>query len=84
MRYITAKSNDKTFLFESIPIPKAVAAMGIAQKLTTVPMQMSMGFGQGIMPLVSHNYAAGYRVCAVHRLVPHSPAHLPSGKRPSP
>ncbi|HIW74742.1 MAG TPA: MATE family efflux transporter [Firmicutes bacterium] len=37
----------------------AVAAMGIAQKLNTVPMQISMGLSQGIMPLVSYNYAGG-------------------------
>lgn len=37
----------------------AVAAMGIAQKLYMIPMQISMGFGQGIMPLVSYNYASG-------------------------
>lgn len=39
----------------------AVAAMGIAQKLNMIPMQISMGFGQGIMPLVSYNYASGDR-----------------------
>lgn len=36
----------------------AVAAMGIAQKINMVPMQMAMGFSQGIMPLVSYTYAA--------------------------
>lgn len=35
----------------------AVAAMGIAQKIDMVPMQIAMGFSQGIMPLVSYNYA---------------------------
>lgn len=39
----------------------AVAAMGVAQKLHMIPMQMGMGFGQGIMPLVSYNYASGNR-----------------------
>ena len=39
----------------------AVAAMGVAQKLNMIPMQMGMGFSQGIMPLVSYNYASGNR-----------------------
>lgn len=37
----------------------AVAAMGISHKVHMVPMQISMGFSQGIMPLVSYSYAAG-------------------------
>lgn len=37
----------------------AVAAMGIAQKLNMVPMNIAFGFTQGVMPLVSYNYAAG-------------------------
>ena len=37
----------------------AVAAMGIAQKINQVPMQISMGVSQGIMPLISYNYASG-------------------------
>ena len=37
----------------------AVAAMGITQKINMVPMQISMGLSQGIMPLVSYNYASG-------------------------
>ena len=37
----------------------AVAAMGIVQKINMVPMQVAMGFSQGIMPLVSYNYASG-------------------------
>ncbi len=37
----------------------AVAAMGIAQKLNMVPMNIAMGFTQGVMPLVSYNYASG-------------------------
>lgn len=36
----------------------AVAAMGIAQKINNVPMQISMGLSQGIMPLISYNYAS--------------------------
>ena len=37
---------------------QAVAAMGIAQKLAMIPMQVSMGLGQGIMPLVGYNYSS--------------------------
>ena len=37
----------------------AVAAMVIAQKLNMVPMQVALGFSQGIMPLISYNYASG-------------------------
>ena len=39
----------------------AVAAMGIAQKVNMVPLQVAMGFSQGIMPLISYNYASGNR-----------------------
>jgi len=37
----------------------AVAAMGIAQKVNMVPMQVALGFSQGIMPLISYNYGSG-------------------------
>ena len=37
----------------------AVAAMGITQKINMVPMQISMGLSQGIMPLISYNYSSG-------------------------
>lgn len=37
----------------------AVAAMGIVQKINMVPMNIAMGLSQGIMPLVSYNYASG-------------------------
>ena len=37
----------------------AVAAMGIAQKISMVPMYISQGISQGIMPLISYNYASG-------------------------
>ena len=37
----------------------AVAAMGIAQKLNNIPFQVSMGVSQGIMPIISYNYASG-------------------------
>lgn len=35
----------------------AVAAMGITHKINMVPMYISMGIGQGIMPLVGYNFA---------------------------
>ena len=37
----------------------AVAVMGIAQKINTVPFQVALGISQGIMPLISYNYASG-------------------------
>ena len=37
---------------------QAVAAMGIAQKLAMIPMQVSMGLSQGVMPLIGYNYSA--------------------------
>ena len=37
----------------------AVAAMGIAQKINMVPMNISFGTSQGVMPLVGYNYASG-------------------------
>ena len=37
----------------------AVAVMGIAQKVNMVPVQIALGFSQGIMPLVGYNYASG-------------------------
>lgn len=36
----------------------AVAAMGITHKINMVPMYITMGIGQGIMPLVGYNYAS--------------------------
>ena len=47
--------------FTSVYGADAVAAMGIAYKLYTVPMQVTLGFSQGIMPLVSYNFASGNR-----------------------
>ena len=35
-----------------------VAAMGIAQKIYMVPMQIALGGTQGVMPLVSYSYTA--------------------------
>lgn len=37
---------------------EAVAAMGIAQKISMVPLYIAQGFSQGIMPLISYNYAS--------------------------
>ncbi len=39
--------------------PNAVAAMGIASKVNLVPFQIALGASQGIMPLISYNYASG-------------------------
>lgn len=47
--------NNFTSSFGSNP----VAAMGIAQRVNSVPMQIAMGVSQGIMPLVSYNFASG-------------------------
>lgn len=37
----------------------AVAAMGISQKISMIPMYIAMGLSQGLMPLVSYNYGSG-------------------------
>lgn len=37
----------------------AIAAMGISQKINMIPMYIAMGISQGIMPLISYNYASG-------------------------
>lgn len=37
----------------------AVAAMGITQKINMIPMYIALGLSQGIMPLISYNYASG-------------------------
>ncbi len=47
--------------FTSVYGADAVAAMGIAYKIYMVPMQVSLGFSQGIMPLVSYTFASGNR-----------------------
>ena len=36
----------------------AVAAMGIAQKVNMIPLQIALGISQGIMPLIGYNYTA--------------------------
>ena len=37
----------------------AIAAIGIVQKINMIPMQVTFGLSQGIMPLISYNYASG-------------------------
>lgn len=37
----------------------AIAAMGISHKINMIPLQIALGLSQGIMPLVSYNYASG-------------------------
>jgi Na+-driven multidrug efflux pump len=39
----------------------AVAAMGISYKIYLVPVQIALGLSQGVMPLVSYNFASGNR-----------------------
>lgn len=45
--------------FTAVYGASAIAAMGITQKVNSVPTQVAMGLSQGIMPLVSYNYASG-------------------------
>lgn len=47
--------------FASVFGADAVASIGITQKIYMVPMYVCMGISQGIMPLVSYNYASGNR-----------------------
>lgn len=35
----------------------AVAAMGITQKINMVPVQIALGFAQGVMPMIGYTYA---------------------------
>lgn len=37
----------------------AVAAIGIAQKIHTIPFHVSLGASNGVMPLIGYNYADG-------------------------
>lgn len=37
----------------------AVAAMGIAQKIHTIPFHVALGTSNGVMPLIGYNYADG-------------------------
>lgn len=45
--------------FTSVYGADAVAAMGITQRLNNVPFSIANGFSQGLMPLVSYNFASG-------------------------
>ena len=47
--------------FTAVYGASAVAAMGVAHKVNMLPLQVCLGFSQGIMPLVSYNYASGNR-----------------------
>ena len=47
----------------------AVAAMGVSHKVNMLPVQIAMGFSQGIMPLVSYNYASGNRKRMKHSIL---------------
>lgn len=38
--------------------PDTVAAMGIANKINQLPIQIVFGFTQGVMPLIGYNYAS--------------------------
>ena len=44
--------------FTSVFGADAVAAMGIAQKINMVPMQIAFGSSQGVMPLIGYTYAS--------------------------
>lgn len=37
----------------------AIAAMGIAQKISMLPLYVALGLSQGVMPLISYNYSSG-------------------------
>ena len=45
--------------FTSVYGADPVAAMGISQKIYQVPTNIALGLSQGIMPLISYNYASG-------------------------
>jgi len=45
--------------FTAVFGPDAIAAMGISYKINMIPMYISMGVSQGLMPLVSYNYGSG-------------------------
>lgn len=40
---------------------EAVAAVGIAHKITMIPMYVSMGITQGVMSLIGYNFSSGNR-----------------------
>ena len=45
--------------FTAVFGPDAIAAMGISYKINMIPMYITMGVSQGLMPLVSYNYGSG-------------------------
>lgn len=45
--------------FMSVYGNEAVSAMGITHKVAMVPLYISMGIGQGIMPLIGYNFSSG-------------------------
>lgn len=45
--------------FSSAYGASAVAAIGICQKIYMVPMYVSQGISQGVMPLISYNFSSG-------------------------
>lgn len=47
--------------FTAIYGAAAVSAMGISHKVYLLPMYVSMGITQGVMPLISYNYTSGNR-----------------------
>ena len=47
--------------FTAVYGASAVAAMGVSHKINMLPLQICLGFSQGIMSLVSYNYASGNR-----------------------
>ena len=47
---------------------EALAAMGICTKINMVPMYLAMGMTQGVMPLISYNYASGDRKRMKHAM----------------
>ena len=55
--------------FAAVYGANAVAAMGITQKINSVPVQIFFGLSQGIMPLISYNYSSGNIKRMKHTLV---------------
>lgn len=47
----------------------SVAAMGIANRINLVPMYIALGLSQGVMPLISYNYANRTYKRAKHAIV---------------
>lgn len=62
----TNVSHAATYLYCCLPGARrlpigsdAVAALGIAQKISMVPMYIAMGVSHGLQPLVGYNYSSG-------------------------